>query len=119
MKSHALGKSGEEFAEEFLTARGYSIVERNYQTKSGEIDIIAREGSCTVFIEVKTRTEQGWDALEAVHPRKQRTMYRVALAYLVEQFGTDYVEARFDVLGVYQGANGELEGRLIKNAFWK
>jgi putative endonuclease len=119
MKSHQLGKAGEAFALEFLRQHGYSIITTNYRTKIGEIDVIARDADTVVFIEVKTRQEDGWDAFEAVHVPKQRKMFRVAEQYLVETFGRVDVQARFDVLAVYSSGDGTLRADLLKNAFEK
>ena len=117
MKSHQLGKEGEAFAIEFLTKQGYQLLEKNYRTKVGEIDVVAKEGGVICFIEVKTRQEEGWDAFEAVDKRKQHKMRRVAQQYLIEHFGTEDVAARFDVLGVRSNVDGELAGELLKDAF--
>ena len=117
MKSHQLGKDGEAFALEFLSANGYKILTQNYRTPFGEIDIIADDKGTTCFIEVKTRTGDGFDAFEAVDRRKQAKMTRVAQAYLIEQFKTVDVAARFDVLAVIQGSDGTLSGDLLRNAF--
>jgi putative endonuclease len=119
MRSHQLGKEGEAFALEFLRQQGYSVIKTNYRTKVGEIDVIARDGSMIVFIEVKTRKEDGWDAFEAVHRPKQRKMFRVAEQYLVETFGRLDIQARFDVLAVSHLVNGPFKGELLKNAFFK
>jgi putative endonuclease len=119
MRSHQLGKDGEEFAQEFLTRQGYSILQVNYRTKTGEIDIIAKDKDTIAFIEVKTREEDGWDAFEAVHRLKQAKMFRTAEQYLVETFGHVDVRARFDVLAVYVSRDGALKGELLKNAFWR
>lgn len=117
MQSHQLGQDGEAFARQYLAGLGYRIEETNFRTRFGEIDIIAKDGTCLCFIEVKTRQEDGWDPLEAVHPLKQRTMVRAALTYLVKKYETDEVESRFDVLAVYPQADGEFRGELIRNAF--
>lgn len=117
MRSHRLGKEGEAFASEFLAARGYLLLQMNYRTKVGEIDMIAKDGNVVVFIEVKTRQEDGWDAFEAVDKRKQSKMRRVAQQFLIEKFGTEDVAARFDVLGVRSLPSGALEGELLKDAF--
>ena len=119
MRSHELGKEGEAFALEFLRQQGYSILTTNYRAKMGEIDVIAREGDTVVFIEVKTRKEDGWDAFEAVHPLKQRKMFRAAEQYLVETFGKVEVRARFDVLAVSLIKDGTLKGDLLKDAFMR
>ena len=117
MKSHKLGKDGEAFAAEFLTARGYVILKTNYRTRLGEIDIVAREGDVICFIEVKTRQDDGWDAFEAVDIRKQGRMRRVALQYFVDEFHRDDIAARFDVLGIRATPSGTLEAELLKDAF--
>ncbi|MBF0331652.1 MAG: YraN family protein [Candidatus Omnitrophica bacterium] len=117
MKSHQLGKDGEAFAQEFLAAQGYNILQLNYRTKVGEIDMVAQDGDVVVFIEVKTRQEDGWDAFEAVHKHKQSKIRRVAQQYLIEHYGTEDVAARFDVLGVRSSPSGALEAELLKDAF--
>jgi putative endonuclease len=117
MKSHKLGKDGEAFALGFLEAQGYIIRKANYRTKVGEIDLVAEEKGVICFIEVKTRQEDGWDAFEAVDKRKQATMRRVAQQYLLEQFHTEDVAARFDVLGVRSTPSGTLEAELLRDAF--
>ncbi len=117
MQSHKLGKDGESFAREFLTARGYVILKANYRTQRGEIDVVARDGEVICFIEVKTRQDDGWDAFEAVDKRKQSKIRRVAQQYLVENFHTEDVSARFDVLGIRSTPSGTLEAELLKDAF--
>ena len=117
MKSHQLGKEGEAFAAEFLTARGYVILKTNYRTRVGEIDVVAREGEVICFIEVKTRQDDGWDAFEAVDKRKQYKIRRVAQQFLINEFETEDVPARFDVLGIRSTQAGTLEAELIKDAF--
>jgi putative endonuclease len=117
MRSHKLGKEGEAFAAEFLAARGYGILKTNYRCKIGEIDVIARDGEFICFIEVKTRQDEGWDAFEAVDKRKQYKIRRVAQQYLIEEFHTDNVAARFDVLGIRSQSDGTLEAELLKDAF--
>ena len=111
-----MGKDGEAFAREFLAGQGYGILEANYRTRTGEIDLVAQQGETIVFIEVKTRQEDGWDAFEAVDRRKQSRMKRTAQAFLMERYGTEDVSARFDVLAVYS-RNGVLEADLLKDAF--
>ena len=58
-----LGTAGESLAVDYLRREGFTIIERNWRCSSGEIDIVAREGSTTVFVEVKTRS-----SLAAGHP---------------------------------------------------
>ena len=117
MKSHQLGKNGEAFAQDFLTAQGYEILQANYRTKVGEIDLIAKNKDVICFIEVKTRQEDGWDAFEAVDKRKQYKIVRVAQQYLIENFGTEDIAARFDVMAVWADESGAFKADLLKDAF--
>jgi len=79
----SLGKRGEMFAWGYLSRAGYHLLEKNYRTRLGEIDIVAQKGERLYFIEVKTRStaDKGLPA-EAVTPEKQRKIARLALAYL-------------------------------------
>ena len=117
MESHNLGRRGEAFAQEFLRQQGYKILIANYRVKVGEIDIIADDHGTIVFVEVKTRQEKGWDAFESVGSSKQRRMIRAATQYLVETFGREDVQSRFDVLAVLSDEKGAFKGDLIKEAF--
>ena len=110
------GKSAEDLAARYLKRRGYKIVARNYRTRAGEIDIIAREGRSLVFIEVKGRQSTRYgSAKAAVTPRKQQQVAKVALWYLKEtdQMG---VKARFDVVAVTQ-KGGDATIEIVRNAF--
>jgi putative endonuclease len=96
----SLGKKGEELAIERLKALQYKILERNFKCRLGEIDIIARDKSTLVFIEVKTRATKDFGGpAAAVHERKQRQLSRVALTYL-NQKKLFHIPARFDVVAV-------------------
>src|SRR5256885_16358809 len=74
-----LGKSGEDLACRELERRGYAIVARRYRVRSGELDVVARDGPTLVFVEVKTRAGRLFgSAAEAVTPLKQLRMTRLA-----------------------------------------
>jgi putative endonuclease len=111
-----LGKSGEELAGRFLKENGYQILAKNYRSRFGEIDIVAREKDCICFIEVKARKDTDFGLpQEAVDFRKQRKISKVALAYLKESRLLD-AKARFDVVSVlFEGAGPRI--KLTKNAF--
>jgi putative endonuclease len=96
----ALGCRGESLALAVLERAGYAIVATGYRTPAGEIDIIARDGACLVFVEVKARRtiERGTPA-EAVTPRKQRRIVAMARDFLARH-PTDAVECRFDVVAI-------------------
>lgn len=111
-----LGKSGENIAVDLLKDCGYKILLRNYKTKLGEIDIVAKDKDTLCFIEVKTRRSDRFGlAKEAVSVLKQRQMSKAALIFLKENNLLDN-KARFDVVSVmYTEDKPKLE--LIKNAF--
>jgi putative endonuclease len=96
----ALGRRGEATAEEFLRARCYTIVARNYRCRAGEIDLIALDGPVLVFIEVRSRRgDCAGTPLESVDGRKQVQVARVARHFLAAH-GWQERTARFDVIGV-------------------
>ena len=95
-----LGILGEELACAELTRRGYAILARRYRTRFGEIDIVARDGETTVFVEVKARDgDRFGDGAEAVTPWKQRRIANMAVDYLSRQ-RLHAKPCRFDVVAV-------------------
>ena len=103
-----LGKRGEETAVRTLERRGYAILARRYRTRHGEIDIVARDGDTTVFVEVKARaTDEFGTAAEAVTPWKQRRLASMARDYLVRHALTA-CPCRFDVVAIDE-ADGPCE----------
>lgn len=111
------GISGEDAAIQHLLENGYRIVQRNFSTRIGEIDIIAEDGKVLVFVEVKARKNSHFGSpFEAVTPKKQKKISMVALEYMSKN-GLADVEARFDVIGISQTRNGNLHIELLKNCF--
>jgi putative endonuclease len=111
------GAEGEKIAAEFLLKQGYQILERNFRTALGEIDIVALDGKMLVFVEVKARSGVRFGAPQfAVDARKQAKMSRVALAYL-SQKKMNASQCRFDVVGIVRGLNGATSIEHLKNAF--
>lgn len=107
-----VGARYEREAGAYLEKLGYQIIAYNYRCKMGEIDLIAKDGTCLVFCEVKYRSgEEKGHPVEAVGYRKQRVISKCAMYYLMEHGLTD-VACRFDVVGV---AGGEMVH--LKNAF--
>ncbi len=98
------GNMGEDFAVKVLTEKGYEILERNYNTKLGEIDIIARDGRYIAFIEVKARAEDCmYSPREAVTPSKQRKICKAAMLYKMQK-GLNG-QPRFDIFEIIYGKN--------------
>lgn len=95
-----LGIWGEEVACEYLKAQGYQVLKRNVRTAEGELDIVAKQGDCFVFVEVKARGSQTFGSPEeAITHSKQRRLRRAAWAYLQEQELMD-VTWRIDVVAI-------------------
>ena len=115
-KNLEFGKAAERDAVEFLKTKGYKILEANYKTKLGEIDIIAKDKDTICFVEVKGRHSRDFgEPAEAVSFKKQRQISKAAVYYLKLNNLLDS-SARFDVLSIlYENNKGELS--LIKNAF--
>ncbi|HOW34891.1 MAG TPA: YraN family protein [Candidatus Omnitrophota bacterium] len=117
LKTLALGKRGEALAVTFLKKHGYRILEKNFKTPLGEIDIIALDGDTVCFIEVKTRTDETYGTpFEAVSKFKQRKLSQSALLYLKRKNLLDQ-KARFDIVAVAQGEDGEYQPGILKDAF--
>jgi putative endonuclease len=96
-----LGHGGEDMAAAYLQASGYRILARNYRTRLGEIDIVARDGNILVFVEVKVRrTPSFGSAKDAITAAKRRRLSMLALQYLKSPAGRRYTKARFDVVAV-------------------
>lgn len=110
-----LGRTGEDRAARFLVSQGYRILERNYSTRSGEIDLIALHQGTVAFIEVKTRSNDAFGAPElAVNHRKQQRMVKAALGYIKFK-KLHQVPCRFDVVAINTANEQQVE--LIQNAF--
>ena len=93
------GTSYERKAEEYLLQKGYRILERNFRNRSGEIDIIAKDGEYFCFIEVKYRTTNDFGTpFDAVHVRKQQKIRQTAMYYLVKNKLSEWTPCRFDVI---------------------
>ena len=115
-----VGERGESLAANHLRARGYELLERNFRTRSGELDIVARQGRTLVFCEVKARMGTGQiGPLASVGPRKRAQLRRMAREWLHERdrvAGTR--EIRFDAIGISLDGSGRvLWLDHIENAF--
>ncbi len=118
--ANLIGKMGEDAAVNFLQKKGMQIIERNYSSRCGEIDIIAKEGQYVIFIEVKTRKFNSMvSPIESVDERKQKRILKTAMLYLQEK-GKLY-QTRFDIVEVIYKKDGcrnvIISINHLKNAF--
>jgi len=112
-----IGLRGEDTAVRYLEALGFSIVSRNFRSRFGEIDLIAKDGDTIVFIEVKTRRSQRLGkAVEQVTRRKQMKIMKAAAEYL-QKCGALGSKIRFDVLAIDVLPGGAERVEQIKGAF--
>ncbi|MDA8430973.1 MAG: YraN family protein [Geobacteraceae bacterium] len=113
------GLLGEEVAANFLIARGFRILERNFRCKGGEVDIIARDpgDKSLVFIEVKARRGLSYGVPQlAVTPFKQHQISKASLTWLSLN-RLHNANARFDVIAILLHTDGTHQIEHIKNAF--
>lgn len=117
MKKYGLGVEGEDFATKYLTEQGYEILDRNFASRFGEVDVVARKENYLCFIEVKTRksAKNIASGFEAVSPSKQKKIIKTAEYYLVTHKALDGLQPRFDCLEINVGETTEI--KMLTNAF--
>lgn len=113
MNKREIGKTKEESCEKVLVDAGYDIVERNFATRIGEIDIIAENNEELLFIEVKYRKSKQYGyGEESVNKTKARKIFKTARQYIYKKNIQDK-QIRFDIISIEDN-----EIRWIKNSFW-
>jgi len=112
-----IGIGGEDKAVNYLEDKGYVILERNYRTRKGEIDIICEKHGILIFVEVKTRKGRSFgEPTEAIDPRKVKKILEVAEDYAARQGLLGICDTRFDVISIsYSEGKEQIEH--IKDAF--
>lgn len=101
-----LGRHGEDLAVAHLLAKGYRVLERNVRSRYGEIDIVALDGDCIVFVEVRSRQLSEVQPEESVTHAKQRRMVNLGLRYLQAHHDPG-AEWRADVVAIEFGRDGQ------------
>lgn len=103
-----LGARGERAARAYLEQEGYAVLETNHRTPSGEIDIVAREGDCLVFVEVRTRRGDAYGTPEeSITPAKRAKLIELAESYIQAHEGSPELW-RIDVVAVEIAADGTI-----------
>ncbi len=112
------GREAEALAANWLQARGMIVVERNWRRPQAEIDLVMRDGSTCVFVEVRSRTGNEYgDPLESVDAKKRAHLVRGARLYIHEAQPADPY-FRFDVVGVvFSGDQSDPRIEHIEDAF--
>lgn len=117
LNNRGIGRKGEDSACEYLKSSGYEIIERNFQKRCGEIDIIALKNDILVFVEVKNWPHEDFFSLsKAVGLAKQKRIIETSKIFLdtYRQYNGNYL-IRFDVICINMLSNGKIYH--IENAF--
>lgn len=113
---NSTGVIGEKFTEKYLKKHGYKIIEKNYHSRFGEIDIIATKKDIIAFVEVKTRGENHiFEPIEAITVSKVKKIKTTAQIYL--QYNELNKQPRFDVSSVITKNKKPISIEYIENAF--
>ncbi|MDD4291713.1 MAG: YraN family protein [Clostridia bacterium] len=113
--NRAKGNRGEDIAAAYMKKRKMKVLCRNYRTRVGEVDIVARDGDVLVFTEVKMRSRDDYGGgRAAVNRAKQQKIIKTAKLYIIEHAVSDLTPIRFDVAELF---GDEIE--YIEDAFWK
>ncbi len=113
----ALGRRGEQLAADYLVGRGLTIIERNWRCSLGEIDLVAREGAETVFVEVKTRAGLGYGhPLEAITAAKLARLRRLAAAWCEAHPG-EAASIRIDAVAVVASRSAAVRIEHLRRVF--
>lgn len=110
-----VGRKGEDAACDFLKKLGFSIVERNFWRKWGEIDVVARKGNELRFVEVKAvsrdfvpKVEDGYEPEDNIHPWKRKRLRRIIETYLLRNDWCEDLDWQVDAISVYLNRSGEV-----------
>ena len=118
MERAVLGRSAEDIAADFLVEQGLTVVLRNYRRRSGELDLVARDGDVLVIAEVRTRsTDEFGGAAASVDGWKQHKVVRVATQLLQARKDLAQLRVRFDVIVVRGADTGRPTVEWLKHAF--
>ena len=113
-----LGEKGEVFAMMYLKKNRYKLLDCNYCSQYGEIDIVAKKGGVYVFVEVKTRSGNFMNPREAVNKKKENNIFATAKEFL-KDYNLKDVSYRFDIIEVIGFDFDDFKINHLENAFWK
>lgn len=116
-RRRVLGTRGEDAVARWYSGRGYTVLDRNWRVREGEIDLVLRRGRTVVFCEVKTRRGDAFGSpFDAVTPVKQQRLRTLALRWLAEH-GRSRGPLRFDVAAVRVRPDGQADIEVRAGAF--
>ena len=116
-ESYELGIKGEDAAEIYLKQHGFAIIERNFHSQQGEIDIVARDKDFLVFVEVKNYSYRSYGTPAAVVRKSKKQSIIHAARYYLYKHHIKNTNCRFDVLTLYRQQDGSRSIEHYKDAF--
>ena len=117
MKRQATGALGEKLAAELITGRGYRLLETNYRVKEGEADIIAMDGECLIFVEVRAKTSRTYGTPEESITRKKKAHLIAVANRYIENMAINPENWRIDLVAIEMDANRKVKRiDLLQNA---
>ena len=118
MDRATLGRSAEDLAAEFLEAQGLTVLLRNYRRRSGELDVVARDGDVLVVVEVRTRSSEDFGgAAASIDGWKQHKIIRVTSQLLQQRKDLARLRVRFDVIVIHGVGDASPRVEWMKHAF--
>ena len=121
MNTRESGAEAESFAAGWLVKQGYTILDRNFFMKGGELDIVAKKGDTLAFVEVRSWDHQFWDGgtpLETIHPAKIKHIIKTATYYIQsKRLKIQDFNIRFDVAGLIKKEDGTFDINYVEAAF--
>ncbi|MGC9031469.1 MAG: YraN family protein [Minisyncoccia bacterium] len=119
MQRKNLGKKGEDIAERFLLKKGYEVLERNFKTKFGEIDIIAKKDGILIFVEVKTILEnEDFFPQDHITKKKKYQLLKMAQIYQTKNKISNFIPYQIDIIGIIKNKINPKKNKIFhfKNA---
>ncbi|MGY2575814.1 YraN family protein [Vibrio sp. C8] len=107
LSKRSKGEQFEQMAAEHLRRQGLSLIDKNFLARGGELDLIMKENSTIVFVEVKYRASQAYGhAAESVTRQKQHRLIKAANWWMLKQgLNADATDFRFDVVAIHNNGN--------------
>ncbi len=99
------GLEGEDFAVRFLKSKGYRIIERNFRTRYGEIDIVARRKAEIVFLEVKTRSSDSFGVPQEAVDRRKLSKISTVASHFIQKKGLENFSIKFEIVAIKKKDN--------------
>ncbi len=117
IQSKLIGKEGEDAACRYIESLGWKVLDRNFCSSQGEIDIVAKDGQFLVFVEVKNYSFASFGTpVGAIRAAKKKSIIHAASTYLHKK-NISNVYCRFDVISIYRNFEGKMNIELYKDAF--